>query len=127
MPLLTGVREEGRPEEGGAFALDPANALIRNSVRPRLAQRSHQIVTRPLYVGSLDEWLRAIGETGRATPQPDHLLKHGRTALGERVLNTPEAQGEPVVVQPHDGAHDLGREAITWIQWRHLSIVASQR
>ena len=53
--------------------------------------------------------------TELATPQADRLVGHSHVALGEKVLDIAEAQGEPVA-QPYGLADDLRWETVTSIQ-----------
>ena len=58
--------------------------------------------------------------TELATPQSDRLVGQGDAALGERVLDIPEAVGE-TMRKPHGGTDKLGRDAAASIQRFHRS------
>ena len=53
-----------------------------------------------------------------ATPQSDRLLGHGEAALGEKVFDIPEAEGEPII-KPHGVTDDLGWEVVASIPRFH--------
>ena len=66
------------------------------------------------------------GGTEFATPHSDRLVGDCDTALGEKVFDIPEAEGEPMI-EPHSVTDDLGWEAVTSIQGFHRSGVPHGR
>ena len=56
----------------------------------------------------------SIVRTELLTPLPDRLIGHDDSALGEKILDIPEAQAE-AMVSPDRIADDLGRETIAGV------------
>jgi hypothetical protein len=93
------VLVDGPPE---VLAL-PANGHEEFVEMPRIADR----------LGSVPKPPR-IGSTERLAPEPDGLVRHSDTALGEQVFDVAETEREPVV-QPDGMTDDRGREPVPWI------------
>ena len=66
------------------------------------------------------------GATEFATPPSNRLVGECDAALGEKVFDIPEAEGEPMI-KPHSVTDDLGWKAVTSLQGFHRSRVPHRR